>query len=75
MELQEAVLVEGDYHSEQPQNNTPSKVADIHARYWAYLFDNLYHAIDEIFCTCEADESIIECQVSFMFYYVCIFLT
>ena len=34
------------------------------ARYWSYLFDNLHRVVDEIFCTCEADRSIIECQVS-----------
>jgi hypothetical protein len=32
------------------------------ARYWSYLFDNLHRVVDEIFCTCEADRSIIECQ-------------
>lgn len=69
MALVENVLAEGDYNNEQPQN-TPTKAADIQARYWAYLFDNLHHAIDEIFCTCEADESIIECQVGFMFHFI-----
>ena len=34
-------------------------------RYWSYLFDNLQlWAVDEIYCTCEADESIVECQAS-----------
>ena len=37
--------------------------ADVHARYWSYLFDNLFRAVDEIYRTCEMDGSVIECQV------------
>ncbi len=37
--------------------------SDLRARYWSYLFDNLHRAVDEIYCTCEADESVVECQV------------
>ena len=40
------------------------KKNDLRARYWSYLFDNLKRAVDEIYGTCEADESIVECQVS-----------
>lgn len=36
---------------------------DLQARYWSYLFDNLHRAVDELYCTCEADESVVECQV------------
>lgn len=39
------------------------KKNDLRARYWSYLFDNLKRAVDEIYGTCEADESIVECQV------------
>ena len=42
---------------------SPSRL-DLHARYWAYLFDNLHRAVDEIYKTCEVDNSIVECQVS-----------
>lgn len=41
----------------------PSNKADVHARYWSYLFDNLFRAVDEIYRTCEVDGSVIECQV------------
>ena len=41
---------------------SPSRL-NLHARYWSYLFDNLHRAVDEIYRTCEADESIVECQV------------
>ena len=43
------------------------KKNDLRARYWSYLFDNLKRAVDEIYGTCEADESIVECQVHCMF--------
>ncbi|XP_070541829.1 S phase cyclin A-associated protein in the endoplasmic reticulum-like isoform X2 [Ptychodera flava] len=40
----------------------PAKKVDVRARYWAFLFDNLQRAVDEIYQTCEADESIVECK-------------
>ncbi|XP_077988787.1 S phase cyclin A-associated protein in the endoplasmic reticulum-like [Glandiceps talaboti] len=40
----------------------PAKKIDLRARYWAFLFDNLQRAVDEIYQTCEADESIVECK-------------
>ena len=40
------------------------RTTDLRARYWNYLFENLKRAVDEIYSTCEADESIVECQVS-----------
>lgn len=43
-------------------SKSPSRL-DLHARYWAYLFDNLHRAVDEIYKTCEVDDSIVECQV------------
>ena len=44
---------------------TTSRREDQQARYWSYvLFDNLHHVVDEIYCTCKADRSIVECEVS-----------
>lgn len=40
----------------------PRKV-DLRARYWAFLFDNLRRAVDEIYVTCESDQSVVECKV------------
>ena len=45
---------------------TPKKV-DMRARYWAFLFDNLRRAVDAIYETCESDESVIECKVSWFY--------
>lgn len=39
------------------------KKSDIRSRYWAYLFDNLKRAVDEIYQTCENDDSVSECKV------------
>ena len=32
-------------------------------RYWKFLFDNLQRAVDELYATCETDESINQCKV------------
>ena len=55
-----------DMHAKQRQtraSKSPGTRVDLQARYWSYLFDNLHRAVDEIYATCEADESVIECQV------------
>ena len=39
------------------------KPVNIRARYWAYLFENLRRAVDEIYATCEGDASVVECKV------------
>ncbi|CAH1254602.1 SCAPER [Branchiostoma lanceolatum] len=49
-----------------PRKKSPGQIkgkkADVRARYWAFLFDNLRRAVDEIYQTCEADESVVECK-------------
>ena len=36
---------------------------DLHSRQWRYMFDNMQRAIDEIYCTCEAESYIEGCEV------------
>lgn len=43
--------------------NKIRKNKDIKARYWSYLLASLKRAIDEIYFTCESDESISSCKV------------
>ncbi|GFW89626.1 s phase cyclin A-associated protein in the endoplasmic reticulum [Trichonephila clavipes] len=40
---------------------------DLRARYWTFLFENLHRAVDEIYQTCEMDESIVESKVIVLF--------
>ncbi|TRY97360.1 hypothetical protein DNTS_033005 [Danionella cerebrum] len=44
------------------KSRQPRKV-DLRARYWAFLFDNLRRAVDEIYVTCESDQSVVECKL------------
>ena len=37
--------------------------AGLRARHWGFLFRNLQQAVDEIYQTCEDDESVVECKV------------
>lgn len=55
----------GQYSGAQRGSSEAGRTAkvDVHARYWSYLFDHLFRAVDEIYRTCEEDNSIIECQV------------
>lgn len=54
----------GDKNFDKSPTKTrqPRKV-DLRARYWAFLFDNLRRAVDEIYVTCESDQSVVECKV------------
>lgn len=56
----------GDKHFDKSPTKTrhPRKI-DLRARYWAFLFDNLRRAVDEIYETCESDQSVVECKVRF----------
>uniref|UniRef100_A0A8C0TC52 U1-type domain-containing protein n=1 Tax=Canis lupus familiaris TaxID=9615 RepID=A0A8C0TC52_CANLF len=53
----------GDKHFDKSPTKTrhPRKI-DLRARYWAFLFDNLRRAVDEIYETCESDQSVVECK-------------
>ncbi len=48
---------------ERPVSAQDSNKDSLRARYWSYLFENLQRAVDEIYKTCDNDESIVECQV------------
>ena len=48
---------------ERPRLAQGNNKDDLRARYWSYLFDNLQRAVDEIYKTCDNDESIVECEV------------
>lgn len=55
---------------DKPFDKSPTKTRhprkiDLRARYWAFLFDNLRRAVDEIYVTCESDQSVVECKVRF----------
>jgi hypothetical protein len=65
------VAAEEYTEGERRRANLSGKASNMQARYWSYLFDNLHRAVDEIYCTCEADESIIECQEVIMTLDVC----
>jgi hypothetical protein len=54
----------GDKHFDKSPTKArhPRKI-DLRARYWAFLFDNLRRAVDEIYVTCESDQSVVECKV------------
>ena len=57
-------------------SRTPSgKRSDLRARYWAYLFENLSRAVDEIYVTCETDDSTLECKVNAWVIIVCLIRT
>uniref|UniRef100_A0A4W3I6T7 S-phase cyclin A-associated protein in the ER n=1 Tax=Callorhinchus milii TaxID=7868 RepID=A0A4W3I6T7_CALMI len=45
-----------------PTKGRQSRKVDLRARYWAFLFDNLRRAVDEIYVTCESDQSVVECK-------------
>ncbi|XP_072138880.1 S phase cyclin A-associated protein in the endoplasmic reticulum isoform X5 [Mobula birostris] len=45
-----------------PTKGRQLRKIDLRARYWAFLFDNLRRAVDEIYVTCESDQSVVECK-------------
>ncbi|KAM6426623.1 S phase cyclin A-associated protein in the endoplasmic reticulum isoform 1-T1 [Liasis olivaceus] len=52
---------EKTFYKSPTKTRQPRKV-DLRARYWAFLFDNLRRAVDEIYVTCESDQSVVECK-------------
>ncbi|XP_026058746.1 S phase cyclin A-associated protein in the endoplasmic reticulum-like isoform X1 [Carassius auratus] len=55
-----AILDKGPEKS--PTKTRQPRKVDLRARYWAFLFDNLRRAVDEIYVTCESDQSVVECR-------------
>uniref|UniRef100_A0A665VLG2 U1-type domain-containing protein n=1 Tax=Echeneis naucrates TaxID=173247 RepID=A0A665VLG2_ECHNA len=55
------VLLDKGAEKSPTKARQPRKV-DLRARYWAFLFDNLRRAVDEIYVTCESDQSVVECK-------------
>ncbi|XP_054858780.1 S phase cyclin A-associated protein in the endoplasmic reticulum [Eublepharis macularius] len=56
-----AATSEKNFDKSPAKTRQPRKV-DLRARYWAFLFDNLRRAVDEIYVTCESDQSVVECK-------------
>uniref|UniRef100_A0A672ICU1 C2H2-type domain-containing protein n=1 Tax=Salarias fasciatus TaxID=181472 RepID=A0A672ICU1_SALFA len=54
--LVSSALLEKGTEKSPTKARQPRKV-DLRARYWAFLFDNLRRAVDEIYVTCESDQS------------------
>ena len=58
-----AVLLLDKVSEKSPTKARQPRKVDLRARYWAFLFDNLRRAVDEIYVTCESDQSVVECKV------------
>ncbi|XP_062998279.1 S phase cyclin A-associated protein in the endoplasmic reticulum [Elgaria multicarinata webbii] len=50
------------HFDKSPTKTRQPRKVDLRARYWAFLFDNLRRAVDEIYVTCESDQSVVECK-------------
>ncbi|XP_061856197.1 S phase cyclin A-associated protein in the endoplasmic reticulum isoform X2 [Colius striatus] len=59
--LTSAATGDKNFDKSPTKTRQPRKV-DLRARYWAFLFDNLRRAVDEIYVTCESDQSVVECK-------------
>ncbi|NXI39096.1 SCAPE protein, partial [Galbula dea] len=59
--LTAAGAADKNFDKSPTKTRQPRKV-DLRARYWAFLFDNLRRAVDEIYVTCESDQSVVECK-------------
>ncbi|XP_023568444.1 S phase cyclin A-associated protein in the endoplasmic reticulum isoform X2 [Octodon degus] len=56
-----SVAGDKNFDKSPTKSRHPRKI-DLRARYWAFLFDNLRRAVDEIYETCESDQSVVECK-------------
>ncbi|XP_005393532.1 PREDICTED: S phase cyclin A-associated protein in the endoplasmic reticulum isoform X3 [Chinchilla lanigera] len=56
-----SVVGDKNFDKSPTKSRHPRKI-DLRARYWAFLFDNLRRAVDEIYETCESDQSVVECK-------------
>ncbi|KAK7891559.1 hypothetical protein WMY93_023522 [Mugilogobius chulae] len=56
-----SALLDKGVEKSPSKSRQPRKV-DLRARYWAFLFENLRRAVDEIYVTCESDQSVVECR-------------
>ncbi|XP_072290662.1 S phase cyclin A-associated protein in the endoplasmic reticulum isoform X3 [Eucyclogobius newberryi] len=61
VEGKSSALLDKGMEKSPSKNRQPRKV-DLRARYWAFLFENLRRAVDEIYVTCESDQSVVECR-------------
>lgn len=48
---------------EEEESGLRGRRGSVRAHYWSYLFDNFHRAVDQIYWTCEMDESELECEV------------
>ena len=64
------VIENGVQEVRRPSSALSNKKDSLRARYWSYLFDNLQRAVDEIYKTCDNDESTVECEVCFCNYLI-----
>lgn len=55
------------YSNDIPSRQIDSNSSDLHSRYWTFLFDNLKRSVEQIYQTCESDQNVFQCQVSFSF--------
>ncbi|XP_043933400.1 S phase cyclin A-associated protein in the endoplasmic reticulum [Protopterus annectens] len=59
--IKQNTTTEAKIEKSPTKSRQPRKV-DLRARYWAFLFENLRRAVDEIYVTCESDQSVVECK-------------
>ena len=61
--MKNVININSQSNGSRPSSAQSNHKDNLRARYWSYLFDNLHRAVDEIYATCETDESTVECEV------------